>query len=125
MRLNSTHAAWRNPLVYVWALPVATLLGLLFFYAYCLRVRIGLGRLPQSIAEHAGLNGSWHHRTAWSLLGMLAWATMAWSIGVVAGATFSRRLRNVWVLAALLVPWSIWAYLNWIDPGGWFDWFLD
>jgi hypothetical protein len=34
-------------------------------------------------------------------------------------------LQRWWVLAALLVPWSIWAYLNLIDLGGWFNWFLD
>jgi len=113
------------PAVWVASVPALAVIWLLFFYAYCLRVWLGLGRLPRSIAEHAGLNGSWHHRAAWNLLGTLALVTMAWSVGVIAGAAFSRRLRRWWVLAALLVPWSIWAYLNFIDFGGWFGWFLD
>jgi len=107
------------------SVPALAVIWLLFFYAYCLRVRLGLGRLPQSIAEHASLNGSWHHRAAWNLLGALAWATMAWTAGVIIGAAFLPKLRRAGVLAALLVPWSIWAYLNFIDLGGWFDWFLD
>jgi hypothetical protein len=113
------------PAIWVASVPVLAVMWLMFFYAYCLRVWLGLGRLPQSIAEHAGLTGLWHHRAAWNLLGALAWVTMAWSVGVVVGAVFSRRLRRGWVLAALLVPWSVWAYLNLIDFGGWFDWFLD
>ena len=113
------------PGVWVASVPALAVIWLLFFYAYCLRVWLGLGRPPRSIAEHAGLDGSWHHHAAWSLLVALAWVTMVWSVGVIAGAAFSRRLRRWWVLAALLVPWSIWAYLNFIDLGGWFDWFLD
>jgi hypothetical protein len=125
MKQNLTNPNWRTPLIYVWALPATTMFWLLFFYAYCLRVWLGLGRLPRSIAEHAGLNDSWHNRAAWNLLVALIWITMAWTAGVVAGAAFSPRLRRDWVLTALLVPWSIWAYLNLIDPGGWFGWFCD
>lgn len=125
--VNQNSPDWRGWLLrfYVWALPIVAVSWLLFFYAYCLRVWIGLGHRPNSIAEHAGLNGSWHHRAAWSLLGALSWAMLAWSVGVIVGAALSRRLRHRWVFAALLVTWFIWAYLNWIDPGGWFDWFLD
>jgi hypothetical protein len=130
--------AWRSPVwwrawraesllvwIGVWGPPVAAISWLLFFYAYCLRVWIGLGHLPNSIAEHAGLNGSWHHRASWDLLGVLAWTTMFWSLGIVLGVAGSRRLRHWSVLTALLVPWAVWAYLNWLDPGDWFDWFLD
>jgi len=125
MKQNAIDSVWRSLLTFVWALPVAAVSWLLFFYAYCLRVWIGLGHLPNSIAEHAGLNGSWHHRAAWNLLGTVAWAGIVWSIGIVVGVVVLRKLRRWWVLAALLVPWCLWAFLNLIDPGDWFDWFLD
>jgi hypothetical protein len=125
MRPKSRKPLWRNPQTYVWVFPVVAASWLLFFYAYCLRVWLGLGRLPNSIAEHAGLAGSWHHRAAWDSLGVLAWITMFWSAGIIVAAAVVRGLRRWWVFAALLVPWLLWAFLNLVDPGGWFDWFLD
>jgi len=125
MKQNEIDSVWRGLRIFVWALPVAAVSWLLFFYAYCLRVWIGLGHLPNSIADHAGLNGSWHHRAAWNLLGALAWSAIVWSIGIVVAVAVLRKLRRWWVWAALLVPWCLWAFLNLIDPGDWFDWFLD
>ena len=46
------------PALWIASVPALAVIWLLFFYAYCLRVWLGLGRLPCSIAEHAGLNGS-------------------------------------------------------------------
>src|SRR6185503_1886553 len=117
MKQTTVDSVGRGLLAFVWALPVAAVSWLVFFYTYCLRVWIGLGHLPNSIAEHAGLNGSWHHRAAWNLLGALAWATLLWSIGIVVGVVGLPKLRRWWVLAALLVPWCLWAFLNGIDPG--------
>ncbi len=125
MNQKSINPPSRNLLVFVLVLPAAACFWLLLFYAYCLRVRMGLGHRPHSIAEHAGLNGSWHHLATWNLLVALVWTTMVWSLGIVAGAALSCRMRRGWILIALLVPWSLWAFVNLIDPGGWFDWFLD
>jgi hypothetical protein len=95
------------------------------FYGYCLRVRIGLGHPPTSIAEHAGLQHSWHNHTTWWVLVFLAYATPVWSFGVVVGAAVSSQFRRGWIGAALALPWLIWLLVTTIDPGGWFDWFMD
>jgi hypothetical protein len=125
MKVESLKTILRSPLTYILPIPAFAVFWLLFFYAYCFRVWVALGHTPTSIAEHGGLNGSWHHRAAWSLLGVLACVTPIWSIGVLLGLVFWRRMRRWWVVAALLVPWSIWLFVIVLDPGRWFAWFLD
>ena len=125
MKVESSKRLWRTPAVYVLPVPVLAVFWLLFFYAYCVRVRLALGHAPASIAEHGGLNGSWHHRAAWWLLGMLVYATPIWSLAVTVAAGWSRRWRRAWVFVALALPWLMWVFVNYIDPGRWFDWFLD
>ena len=106
-------------------MPALAVLWLLFFYTYCLRVWFALGRAPVSIAEHGGLDGSWHHRAAWLLLGPLVYGTIVWSAAVIIGAAFSRALCRPWVFISVAVPWLLWIFVRHVDPGGWFAWFLD
>lgn len=128
LRAMKVHFAHEPPRAWNWfvgSVPSLSLVWLILFYSYCLRVRLALGHWPTSISEDGGLGSAFHYHAGFLMAIALLAFTPLWSIAVIAWAVFVPELRNRWTLSCLVVPWLVYLFVRFVDPHRLFVWYCD
>lgn len=107
------------------AVPGVSVVWLLLFYSFCLRVRLALGHWPTTIGEDGGVGASFHYHLGFLILVPLYIAVPISTILSAGVLIFSRRHSPSGAIPILLIPWLIWAFVTFVDPHGLYLWYLD
>ena len=125
MKVHFSHEPPRGWNWFVGSVPGLSLVWLILFYGYCLRVRLALGHWPTSISEDGGLGSAFHYHASFLMAIALLAFTPLWSVAVIAWTVFVRQLRNLRTMWCLVIPWLVYVFVRFIDPHQLFVWYCD